>query len=118
MSNRITGTATIRVDSKEFPTERGATLNPGGMKRTPKMAGRRVYYNEEPVPPQLTASVLHVEELDLVNINNIRDATVLFECDNGQDYMLTGAFVTEVSELNSGDGTLPLTMSARTCERV
>lgn len=118
MSGRITGIATIRVDGQEFPSERGATLNPGGVNRNVKMAGRRPYYNEEPVAPTLQATVLHTEELDLIEINRIRNATVLFECDNGQDYMLTGAFVTETQELNSGEGTFRLNLSARTCERI
>ena len=118
MSGRITGVATIRVDGQEFPTERGATLNPGGVNRETKMAGRRVYYNEEPVAPTLQATVLHTEDIDLVEVGNIRDATVLFECDNGQDYMLTGAFVTETAELSSGEGGVRLRMAARTCERI
>ena len=53
MSGRITGVATIRVDGQEYPTERGATLNPGGVNRATKMAGKRVYFNEEPVAPTL-----------------------------------------------------------------
>lgn len=118
MSGKITGIATIRVDGQEFPTERGATLNPGGVNRTTKMAGRRVFYNEEPVAPTLQSTVLHTEELDLIEINNIRNATVLFESDNGQDYMLTGAFVTETAELNSGEGTFRMNLAARTCERI
>ncbi|UXF57493.1 tail tube protein [Chromohalobacter phage YPCBV-1] len=118
MSGRITGVVTIRVDGQEIPSERGATLNPGGVNRTTKMAGRRPYYNEEPVAPTLQCTVLHTEELDLIEMNTIRNATVLFESDNGQDYMLTGAFVTETAELNSGEGTFRLNMAARSCERI
>lgn len=118
MSAKITGVATIRVDGQEFPTERGATLNPGGVNRATKMAGRRVFYNEEPVAPTLTATVLHTEDLDIIELGKINNATVLFECDNGQDYMLTGAFVTETTELNSGEGQIRFNMAARTCERI
>jgi len=118
MSGKITGIVTIRVDGQEIPSERGATLNPGGVNRTTKMAGKRVYHNEEPVAPTLQCTVLHAEDLDLIELNKIRNATVLFECDNGQDYMLTGAFVTETQELNSGEGTFRLNMAARTCERI
>jgi len=118
MSAKITGIATIRVDGQEFPTERGATLNPGGVNRATKMAGRRVFYNEEPVAPTLTATVLHTEDLDIIELGKINNATVLFECDNGQDYMLTGAFVTETTELNSGEGQIRFNMAARTCERI
>ncbi|WP_046079637.1 phage tail tube protein [Halomonas sp. HG01] len=118
MSGKITGRATIRVNGQEFPSERGATLNPGGVNRATKMAGTRVYYNEEPVAPTLQCTVLHTEEMDLVEIGKIVGATVLFEADNGQDYMLTGGFVTEPPALNSSEGTFPLNMAARTCRRV
>lgn len=118
MSGQVTGIATIKVDGQEFPTERGATLNPGGVNRATKMAGKRVFWSEEPVAPTLQATVLHTEDVDILDLNTIRNATVLFECDNGQDYMLTGAFVTETNELNSGEGQVRLNMAARTCERI
>jgi len=118
MGARITGVAIIRVDGQEFPTERGATLDPGGVNRETKMAGRRPYYTEEPVPPKIEGDVLHTEDIDLIELGKIRDATVLFECDNGQDYMLGHAFVTETPQLSSGEGTVRLRMAARTCERI
>lgn len=118
MSGKVTGVATIRVDGREMPTERGATLNPGGVNRPTRMAGKRVFFNEEPVAPTLQCTVLHTEEIDLIDLNTITNATVLFECDNGQDYMLTGAFVTETNELNSAEGQVRLNMAARRCERI
>ncbi|PIA73643.1 phage tail protein [Ectopseudomonas toyotomiensis] len=118
MSGKVTGVATIRVDGREMPTERGATLNPGGVNRPSRMAGKRVFFNEEPVAPTLQCTVLHTEEIDLIDLNTITNATVLFECDNGQDYMLTGAFVTETTELNSAEGQVRLNMAARRCERI
>jgi hypothetical protein len=118
MSGRVTGVATIKVDGQEIPTEKGATLNPGGANRNTKMAGRRVYYSEEPVAPTLEATVLHTEEIDIIELGKIKGATVLFECDNGQDYQLQGAFVTETAELSSGEGQVRLRMAARNCERL
>jgi len=118
MSGKVTGVATIRVDGREIPTERGATLNPGGVNRAPRMAGKRVHYNEEPVPPTLQCTVLHTEDTDLIDLGSITNATVLVECDNGQDYMLTGAFVTETAELNTAEGQVRLNMAARRCERI
>ncbi|SNT07746.1 phage tail tube protein [Pseudomonas segetis] len=118
MSGQVTGIATIRVDGVEFPTERGATLNPGGVNRTTRMAGKRVFYNEEPVAATLQCTVLHTAEVDPIDLNTIKNATVLVECDNGQDYMLSGAFVTETAEVNTGEGQVRLNMAARRCERI
>lgn len=118
MSGNVTGRATIRVDGRDIPTERGATFNPGGVNRTPRLAGKRVFYNEEPVAPTLQCSVLHTEDTDLIELNNITNATVLVELDNGQDYMMIGAFVTETPELNAAEGTVRLNMAAKRCERI
>lgn len=118
MSGKITGVATIRIDGREFPTEKGATLNPGGVKRTTRMAGNRVHYNEEAVAPTLQCSVLHTDEIDLIDLNAITNATVLVECDNGQDYLLTGAFVTETAELTTAEGKVRLNLAAHRCERI
>lgn len=118
MTGKVTGIATVSLDGGEVPSEKGAVLNPGGVNRTPKMAGRRVYYSEEPVAPTVQLTVLHAPDIDLMALGAITDATVLFECDNGQDYMLTGVFVTEPPELNSGEGQIKLHMAARTCERI
>lgn len=118
MSGQVTGIATIRVDGREIPTEKGATLNPGGVNRTPRMAGKRVFFNEEPVAPTLQCTVLHTKDVDLIELGAIWDATILVECDNGQDYLLTGAFVTETTELNTGEGQVRLNFAARTCERI
>ncbi|MBU0809615.1 MAG: phage tail tube protein [Gammaproteobacteria bacterium] len=118
MSGKVTGIATIRVDGTEIPTEKGATLNPGGVNRATRMAGKRVFFNEDPVAATLQCTVLHTEEIDLIDLNTITNATVLVECDNGQDYLLTGAFVTETAELNTGEGQVRLNMAARRCERI
>lgn len=118
MSGQVTGLATIRVDGVEIPSERGATLNPGGVNRTTRMAGKRVFYNEEPVAPTLQCTVLHTPEIDLIDLGSITSATVLVECDNGQDYMLIGAFVTETAELNTGEGQVRLNFAALRCERI
>ncbi|HWV09536.1 MAG TPA: phage tail tube protein [Pseudomonas sp.] len=118
MSGKVTGVATIRIDGREFPTEKGATLNPGGVTRTTRMTGKRVHYNETPVAPTLQCTVLHTDEVDLIDLNAITNATVLVECDNGQDYLLTGAFVTDTAELKAAEGQVRLNMAARRCERI
>jgi hypothetical protein len=110
--------ATVSIDGREVPTESNVTLDPGGVTREEKMAGKRVYFSETTVPPILELNVLHTEDTDLIELGNITDATVLVEFDNGQDYMLSGAFSATNRKLSAGDGTIPLTLKARRCERV
>lgn len=116
--SKLTGNATIRIDGEEIPTERGATLDPGGANREVQMSGNRVFYREEKQPPRLQATALATEDLDIIALGNITGATVLFEADNGQDYLLSNAFTTETAELNSGEGQIRLNMAAESIEKI
>lgn len=116
--SKVTGIAIIRVDGQEYPTQRGATLNPGGVNRNPMMAGKRNYHNEEPQPIAVSATLMHTADIDIIAVGQITNATVMFECDNGQTYLISGAYVTETPELDSGSGGIRFNMSGANCERV
>lgn len=117
MSGRVTSMATVTIDGVLAPTEANVTLDPGGVIREEKMAGKRVYFQETAVPPILEMNFLHTEDVDLVELGKITDATVLVEFDNGQDYKLSGAFAAGNRKLSASDGTIPLTLKARRCGR-
>ena len=93
---QITGKAVIRVDGEEWRTEDGAKLNPGGVTREAKVGGGKVHgFAEKTKEPELECSVYHTRDTDLTAINAIRDATVVYESDTGDRYVLRSAFVTE-----------------------
>lgn len=116
---QITGKATIRVDGQLWRTEDGASLDTGGVKRTAKVGGGNVYgYSEETVPPELECKVYHTKDTDVPAINAITSATVLFESDTGDSYVLREAFVLESAKLESKDGTIPVKFSGTSCKRV
>lgn len=114
---QVTGKAIIRVDGEEIPTENGAQLNPGGVNRNPEAHGGNVYYREEDVPPELTAQVMHTRDIDIKALSAIESATVIFEADTGQRFILRGAFTTAPVELDAGNGRAQLTLSARACDK-
>lgn len=115
MSKQTTGRATIRIDGKIIESENGATLNPGGVNRDPKAHGGSVYYSEEDVAPTLECTVIHTKDTDIIFLSDITGATVMFEADTGQQFMLRQAFTTEPVAVDSGNGTATLKMS---CEKV
>jgi hypothetical protein len=114
---QVTGKAIIRVDGEEIPTENGAKLNPGGVNRNPEAHGGNVYYREEDVAPELTAQVMHTADIDIKALGAIDNATVIFEADTGQRYIMRGAFTTKPVELDAGNGRADLVMSARACDK-
>jgi len=117
MSDQITGKVTIRVDGEVLATENKATFTPEGVTRTPERHGGKTYYSEEETPPMLEASVLITEVTDILKLSNITGATVFFEADTGQQYMMRNAFTTEVVA-HDGGGKAPLKMSAESSDKV
>lgn len=117
--NQIIGRATITVNGKKLKTENGATLNLGGSNRTAKMGGGVVHgYMEEDVPPSLECNVIKTRDVSVRELSDIVDATVLFDGDDGSQYILRDAFTAEPVTVNSGDGTAPLKMSAISVDEV
>lgn len=115
---KITGKGTLTIDGTRYAIENGATLNPGGVNRVAERHGGDTYYKEDEVPPMLEGNVLHTADTDILAMGNITGATVIFEADTGQKYLLRGAFTTEPVPLDSSSGKSALKMSARGCDRI
>ena len=114
---QITGKAKIRVDGNVLRTENGASLNPGGVNRNPEAHGGSTYYSEEDVPPMLECSVLMTSDIDIIYLSDITGATVMFEADTGQNYVLRDAFTTEPVPHDAA-GKAPLKMSGTAVEKI
>lgn len=116
---QITGKATIHVDGEEWRTEDGAKLDIGGVTREAKVGGGKVHgFAEKTKAPELDCNVYHTRDTDLTAINAIKDATVIYESDTGDNYVLRNAFVTEQAELDAENGTINVKFSAISCERM
>ena len=77
-----------------------------------------LFRSEETVAPELECSVAHTSDTDLTALSAITDATVIFETDSGDKYVLREAFVMEPASLKTTDGTAGLKFSAVSCERM
>lgn len=99
------GRATIRVDGKVYDTEKGSTLNPGGIKREPRPGSNTAGgFTEELVPSKVETTILWGEGDSVTEINRISGATITFECDTGQTYIIRGGYSAEPVELTEGEG--------------
>jgi hypothetical protein len=118
-SNQVVGRAKISLGSLgEVATEKGATLDFGGTKRTPKPADNgRVYFTEETGVPELSAKLMATPAISATELN-FSGATILFETDTGQKFMMTNAFTTDPAPLNAGDGTYDFKASAESVEAI
>ena len=117
--SKFTGKAVIRVDGNQWRCTDGCKLHPGGVEREPRVGGGRVHgYAEKTKAPEMEVSVLHAKDTDLTAINAIVDATVIFECDSGDRYVLRNAFVADQGSLDAENSTVDVKMSAESCERL
>ncbi len=104
MSNKFLGRATIRLNGQVYETAAGAQLDLGGTKRNTIVTGRKVGYAEETAPATITGTTSLMEGQSLEELRNLTDATVIFECDTGQSYVIREAFLTEPPTLKDGAG--------------
>lgn len=116
---QITGRVTVKVNGEILLNKSGWTLHLGGVNRNVVTGDGGVHgYAEETVAPQCSGNLSHTEALDLEALGAIADATVLFETDTGQAYVLRNAWVTEPPVLTAGEGETSLTFMAISAERL
>src|SRR5690606_13871178 len=96
--------ATIRYNGQVIETNSGAALNLGGVRRNPIVTGQRVGYAEETVPATITAVTSLFAGQSLEPLRNLKEATVMFEADTGQSWVIRDAFLTEPLDLKDGAG--------------
>lgn len=101
---QVFGRAFITAGGKRYNTKPGATLSFGGKSREPVIGdGGIAGYQEKLDAPKVDCSIIHTPDISLKEIQDIKDATVSFDTDNGKSYVLSEAFSGPSPEL-SGDG--------------
>ena len=101
---KFLGRATIRANGQVIETSKGASLDVGGVKRNPVVSGRLVGYAEETVPAMVECETSLREGMSLATLRNLTGATVIFECDTGQRFVIADAFITDTPTLRDGEG--------------
>jgi len=106
---QATGRVTIKIDGDIIRSRAGASLQTGGIIRTPITTDQgKVYYTEDTQPSEVTATVVHTQDTDVVGLRSKRDVTVSFETDTGAGWAIANAFVTEVGEVSAGEFSVTL----------
>ncbi len=101
---KFLGRAIIRANGLVIETAKGASLDLGGTKRNPIVAGRLVGYAEETGPAMVECETSLAPGMSLDSFRSMTDATVVFECDTGQRYVMADAFLTDPPTMKDGDG--------------
>lgn len=114
----ILGEVVIRNNGKQLKTLPGSTLNPGGYTRTSHIGPGKVWgKSRKYTAPTIDTSIAADEDVDVLEINAIENATMVWEGDNGVDYMMTDCAPNAPATL-SDDGTIKVTFEGNQVTKV
>ena len=104
MSMRL-GVAKIKIDGNLLESLPGAKIDLGGMERTAVTGSFSVHgYAEKIKPAQVECEISLGPDTDLEKLADIVGATIQFECDTGQTYVVSNAFNVVTAVITEGEG--------------
>lgn len=99
------GKAFIKVDGDLLESMPGAKIDIGGNKRDPVVGSHTVYgYAEQVQPARVEVEISVGPNTSLAKLRDITDATITFECDTGQVYIVRNAWLSETLTVTEGEG--------------
>lgn len=106
MAGQILGKAFIRLNGTSLASLPGtAKLNPGGMERTPVTGDHGFLgYTEKVVHAEIECDIAIDANTDIIAINKTVAATVTFEADSGQVYIVRKGAISTPAGAESGSG--------------
>ena len=111
------GRATIKANGKIIKTKRGSTLKIGGTQRKPVVGSSSVHgFSAETIACELKCKVTQSGDVNLKFISDIENATIVWEGDDGQNYLISGGCSTDSPQLAEVEGEMDCTFSGLTCE--
>ncbi|MDP1534172.1 MAG: phage tail tube protein [Rubrivivax sp.] len=119
MSQRL-GKAFIKADGKLLETMPGAKIDIGGVTRNTVVGANAVHgYAEQTKQSRLECEVSVGADTSLEEIAKIADATVTFECDTGQTYIMRNAWLVDPPVMTEGEGgRVPLVFEGAAAEEM
>nr|WP_213680122.1 phage tail tube protein [Serratia marcescens] len=115
----ILGEAAIRVNGREIKSKGTSTLNPGGFARTMHSGGGKNWgYSRKTTHPTVQVTIAADEDVDVIEIGQWEQVTVMFEGDNGLSYMVTGAAAENPATLSEDNGQIEVTFIGTKCVKV
>lgn len=97
--------AEIKVNGTLLATMPGAKIDLGGITRASVVGDNRIHgYSETIKPAMLECEISLGQGMSLDELRSITNATVTYNADTGQQYVIRDAFVTETLNITAGEG--------------
>ncbi len=107
--NKLWGQTTITADGAQLPTEGKSSIEVGGPVRTAVEADNKAgFFTTATKPSKVECTVLIGAGTSLVALQAIENATIVFECDTGQTYIISNAYVADAVSGSEGKAKVTL----------
>jgi hypothetical protein len=119
MANQcVAGECFVKVDSRQLSVRGTLTISPNRLTRT-SVAGLDGIHGYQSVfrAPYIEIEITNRPQFPLTDLENVVDATVTAELENGEVWVLRNAFQTGDLELNAADGTCTVRFDGMDCRR-
>lgn len=106
MAGKLFGRAFVRINGQTIASLPGsAKLNPGGVERTAVNGDFGFLgFSEKPVHAEIECDIAVSADTDIVALNKTTNASVTFEADTGQVWIMRAASLAAPVSVQSGDG--------------
>lgn len=101
---QLLGRAFLKVDNLLLRSNQGAKIDIGGFVREPVVGNQVHGFSEKVKESSIECEVSLARGDSLETLRNITDATITFECDTGQTYVVRHAFITDTPVITEGEG--------------
>lgn len=117
---QLLGRAYIKVDGDLLRSNDGAKIDLGGAMRDVITGSHTVHGFAEKIKASTVECEISLAKGDsLENLRNTTNATITFECDSGQTYIVREAFLMDTLTLTEGEGgKIPLKFGGQPAEEV
>lgn len=105
----VFGRATIKAGGKALDSNKGASLDVGGTKRTSKMTSRgRAGSSREVMPAKVECSIPMTASVSLTELQALEDVTISFATDVGKVYTIAHADLMDPPVIDDQNGDVKL----------
>jgi hypothetical protein len=114
---QVTGIVKIKINGQLIRSMEGAKLNTGGIERTDVVGFALYGHSEKVVPAEISCTIAHMADTDILALNQLTGAVVNFETDTGVVFVVADAFTTKPVELTGGKGEVTLEMKGEPAQQ-
>lgn len=119
MSQRIAGTAFLKVDGGIYPLRGNFTVSPSSLERAGISGQDFVHgFSEMPRVPYIEGDVSLVPDLSMDTVEAVVNSTVTAELANGKVYVLREAWCRSALELNTREGQTRIRFEGVSCDEI